>query len=89
MPPQICPNCGARVPGKAKVCPECGSDDETGWSENAYEAPLDLPEEEFDYEKFVEREFEGKEPSSHRIHWFWWVVALLLATVFIWFWMRR
>lgn len=30
-----CPNCGADVPIKAKACPECGSDQETGWSEAA------------------------------------------------------
>ncbi|NJK63905.1 MAG: hypothetical protein HC921_15570 [Synechococcaceae cyanobacterium SM2_3_1] len=30
-----CPNCGANVPVKAKACPECGSDEETGWSEAA------------------------------------------------------
>lgn len=30
-----CPNCGADVPLKARACPECGSDEETGWSEAA------------------------------------------------------
>lgn len=33
--PFLCPNCGARVPARAKACPECGSDQETGWSEAA------------------------------------------------------
>lgn len=28
----ICPNCGAEVPDNALACPECGSDEETGWS---------------------------------------------------------
>ncbi|MEB3229719.1 MAG: zinc ribbon domain-containing protein [Leptolyngbyaceae bacterium] len=27
-----CPICGTDVPIKARACPECGSDDETGWS---------------------------------------------------------
>ncbi|MEZ4642864.1 MAG: zinc ribbon domain-containing protein [Chloroflexota bacterium] len=30
----ICPNCGAQVPDNALACPECGSDEETGWSED-------------------------------------------------------
>jgi hypothetical protein len=30
MPPEFCPNCGAEVPRKAKACPECGADEETG-----------------------------------------------------------
>ena len=34
-----CPNCVAELPANAKFCPECGSDDRTGWSEDTY---LDL-----------------------------------------------
>ena len=30
-----CPHCGADVPADALACPECGSDQETGWSEAA------------------------------------------------------
>jgi hypothetical protein len=30
-----CPNCGVDVPLKAPACPECGSDEQTGWSEAA------------------------------------------------------
>jgi hypothetical protein len=30
----ICPVCGTEVDVNAVVCPECGSDDETGWSED-------------------------------------------------------
>lgn len=30
-----CPHCGAQVPLDALACPECGSDNETGWSEEA------------------------------------------------------
>jgi hypothetical protein len=29
----VCPNCGAVIPAKSPACPECGSDEETGWSE--------------------------------------------------------
>jgi hypothetical protein len=39
-----CPNCGAQVPGGARSCPECGSDDETGWSEDTMYDGLDLPD---------------------------------------------
>jgi RNA polymerase subunit RPABC4/transcription elongation factor Spt4 len=28
----ICPHCGTVVPADSPVCPECGSDSETGWS---------------------------------------------------------
>jgi hypothetical protein len=33
--PFFCPNCGAEVPQGALACPACGSDHETGWSEEA------------------------------------------------------
>jgi len=49
---------------------------------------LDLPEENFNYEEFVQREFEGKAPASSRVHWLWWIVALSLALLFLWFWLR-
>ncbi len=29
----VCPNCYADVPWNAAACPECGSDEETGWAE--------------------------------------------------------
>jgi hypothetical protein len=38
-----CPNCGAEVPIKAKSCPDCGSDENTGWSEDTMYDGLDLP----------------------------------------------
>ncbi|MDR4509530.1 MAG: hypothetical protein MRJ65_15100 [Candidatus Brocadiaceae bacterium] len=42
----ICPNCDAEVPRKATACPECGSDKNTGWSEDTLYDGLDLPESE-------------------------------------------
>lgn len=84
----ICPNCGAEVPPKAKACPECGSDEQTGWSEAAQSGGLDLPDEEFDYDDFVKREFEDKSPVPRGIHWFWWVLAILVAALFLVFWLR-
>jgi hypothetical protein len=71
-----CPHCGADLPPKAKVCPQCGSDETTGWSEEARYDGLDLPDEHFDYGEFVKREFAGK---RRRMHWFWLLVAIGLA----------
>jgi hypothetical protein len=85
MAPQICPNCGNAVPPTAKVCPECGADEEAGWDEGAYAPNPDLPDEKFDYDDFKKREFGGKSPVPHGIHWFWWVVALVLVIAFLLF----
>ena len=80
MPPEICPNCGAEVPAKAKACPGCGADDQTGWSEQARYNDLDLPDDSFDYDDFVKKEFGPASAVPHGIRWFWWVIAILLAT---------
>jgi|GEM_PF-387490 len=41
----ICPHCEAEVPIDASACPQCGSDERTGWSENTAYDGLDLHEE--------------------------------------------
>lgn len=87
-PPEICPNCGAEVPPAARACPECGADEETGWSEEAASDGLGLPDEKFDYGEFVEREFGKRKAVPRGIPWFWWVVALLLVAVFLAYWLR-
>ena len=88
MTPSVCPNCGADVPPDARACPECGSDENTGWSEEAKNAELDLPDEDFNYNEFVEREFGGKKPKPEGMAWLWWVIAVLLFVVFVAFWLR-
>ena len=79
--PEICPNCGAEVPSRARACPECGADEHTGWSEAAQAQRLGLPDEEFDYDEFVKEEFASQKKVEVRprgISWFWWIVAVLL-----------
>jgi hypothetical protein len=84
---EVCPHCGAEVPRNAKVCPECGSDEQTGWSDSASADNLGLPEQNFDYDKFVEEEFGSKSAKPNHISWFWWMVALLVLAgmLFLWF----
>lgn len=42
--PLECPVCGADVPPNAACCPDCGSDDETGWSDDTIYDGVDLPD---------------------------------------------
>ena len=88
MVPEICPNCGAEVPPKAGACPECGADEQTGWSDEARVDGLDLPDENFDHNDFVKREFGDKSAVPRGLHWFWWVVALGVAGLLLTFWLR-
>jgi zinc-ribbon domain len=87
MPPSICPHCGAPVPPRAKACPECGSDEKTGWSDEAVSQGLGLPDDSFDYNEFVEEEFgpqkRGIKPRG--VSWIYWLTAILLVLGMLWY----
>jgi hypothetical protein len=85
MTPEICPNCGAEVPRNARACPECGADETTGWSETAGTEDLELPEEGFDYDEYINREFGAKTPKPNGLHWFWWIIGLLVLAGMVFF----
>jgi predicted RNA-binding Zn-ribbon protein involved in translation (DUF1610 family) len=83
MPPEVCPSCGEAVPRSALACPECGADHSSGWREEAdtYDA-LDLPDEDFNYEEFVQQEF-GSSPRPMAIKPVWWIAAILLIVALL------
>jgi len=81
--PEICPVCGEDVPRGARACPECGADERSGWREDADETGgLDLPDEEFNYDEFVKKEF-GNEVRTEGIGWVWWAAAVAALLAFI------
>ena len=85
MPPEICPECGAIVPRKARACPDCGADEQTGWSERAQAQRLGLPDDDFNYDEFVKEEFGERREirvKPRGINWLWWSVAVLLLALF-------
>jgi hypothetical protein len=84
--PDVCPVCGEDVPPGAKACPECGACEKTGWKEDADSTGL-AEEEEFDYDEYLENEFGGKTPSSHRLKYHWIATAIVvLLALFWWVW---
>jgi len=84
MSPEICPNCGAAVPRRAKACPECGSDEQTGWSDKAAAADLGLPDDSFDYDRFVREEFgHQRQPARPGLAGRRWLAAALLILILI------
>jgi hypothetical protein len=86
-----CPHCGADVPVGSPACRECGSDAETGWSEDAHVWSADIPtgyeeDDDFDYKEFVAREFAdqasttlGAKKVAIAV-----VVALLCLAILLW-----
>ena len=81
--PESCPVCGEDVPRGSLACPECGADHNSGWREDAdaYDG-LDLPDEDFDYEDFIRKEF-TQTPKPAGIKTFWWIAAIILTVLFV------
>ena len=83
MAPDICPNCGALIEDeRALSCPECGADESTGWNDHATGQRLDLPDDEFDYDGYIEREFGGEKNNPVKtkgIPWWAWAITLLIV----------
>jgi hypothetical protein len=78
--PEVCPVCGEDVPPRALACPECGADHNSGWREGALDDDgLNLPDGEFDYEEFVEKEFGTGGRSGIKPVWLITAFVLLMA----------
>lgn len=83
--PEVCPVCGEDVPRGAKACPGCGADHRSGWREDADTyTGLDLPDEDFDYDEFVRKEF-GASPKPVGLSPVWWVSAILLLVFLVYY----
>lgn len=91
----LCPFCDSKVrvgspcPGCAKKVRKKERTKTHAWSQPSSQDGLDLPDDDFDYEAFIAREF-GKAPHrSSGIKWYWWWLAVALvigmATGLIWF----
>jgi hypothetical protein len=90
----ICPSCGTEVRVGSKTCAKCASERATKkwgaveerkpWEQAETYDGLDLPDDEFDYAKFLEEEF-GSAPKRSGKEWFWWSTAVLLLAVMAWF----
>lgn len=77
--PEVCPVCGEDLPRNALACPECGADHNSGWREDVADG-LDLPDNDFNYDDFVRREFSsGARPAG--IKPIWWITAIVLLAI--------
>jgi predicted ATP-dependent serine protease len=82
----VCPNCGAMLPANAKACPDCGSDENTGWSENTYLDGIDLPLDDEEYETIRAKEFSNgriNKKSSILVDWKMAIGLVVIAAMLI------
>jgi hypothetical protein len=80
--PEVCPVCGEDVPRGSVACPACGADHQSGWREDAevYDG-TGLPDDEFDYDEFIGREF-GTKSNDAGANIGWWVISVVLVILF-------
>lgn len=76
-----CPFCGCNV-RVGKPCPGCSkktkAPKKTSWEQDGPQDGLDLPNDDFDYDDFIAREF-GKAPHRKTgLKWYWWALAVAL-----------
>lgn len=59
----ICAHCNEEIPLNARACPHCGSDEQTGWSDQTH---LDGMSEldEVDYDELLREEFPELAPKK-------------------------
>jgi hypothetical protein len=82
----LCPGCGDDVPIGPRGCPRCtkppkqrGKAQRRSWEQDRIYDDLDLPDQDFDYESFVRREF-PQEPAPLQFDrkTLWWATAVVL-----------
>jgi hypothetical protein len=79
------------VPRGQKACDECGSCERSGWSGEDEGGGLNLPDEDFDYDAFLEREFgagrDEKRIGEGRFAKMWWWAGVVLLVAFAGMWL--
>lgn len=76
----LCPGCGNDVKVGSAGCPKCNHLDP--WEvESDYPDGVNLPGDEFDYDKFCEDEF-GSSVPKRGLPLLWWITAVVLLIVF-------
>ena len=69
-----CPGCAPKLARKRQAPPPRSQ----AWQQDEIHDALDLPDEDFDYDEFVAREF-GRVPHRRLgVKWYWWVLGVVL-----------
>jgi hypothetical protein len=87
----LCPFCDCEV-RVGKPCPGCEKKSKPApakpkrsWQQDETYDALDLPDEDFDYDEFVAREFGHKPHKKLGVKWYWWLLGVALLGVMSFF----
>ncbi len=80
--PEFCPVCGEALPPRARMCRACGADEDHGWGEDDAGGAADLPDDDFNYDEFAEREFGGGGKPAGMSSGVW-IILILLILAFL------
>lgn len=89
----LCPGCDKEVPVGTRGCPYCNPPTKPrkrrkaavrrSRGEAAGHDFLDLPDDDFDYDDFIAREFGHTSPRRTGLKWYWWVTAISLLVLIV------
>ena len=73
-----CPGCPKRKPAKPKKRKRAPK---RSWEQDSYYDGMDLPDQDFDYDDFVAKEF-GVPHQRLQVKWYWWVLGIFILILF-------
>jgi uncharacterized membrane protein YvbJ len=80
---KICSFCGEMIDDRAKACPVCGSDENTGWKPD-----YNLTDEDADFDPdFHERKSQGW-LNTKKKNWSAWIFVIVIVLVIVAFLLR-
>jgi hypothetical protein len=83
----LCPFCDREVrvgepcPGCAKKQKPAALPKKKSWQQDKMHDGLDLPDEDFDYDEFVAREFGRLPHKKIGVKWYWWLLGVALLAL--------
>jgi hypothetical protein len=85
----LCPFCDREV-RVGEPCPGCAAKRKTpaptkpkAWKQDSAHDALDLPDDDFDYDEFVAREFGGGPHRKIGVKWYWWLLGVALLALML------
>ena len=75
-----CQGCANKQKAKA-VEPGKTAKPKRAWEQDKMYEDLDLPDEDFDYDEFVAKEFGRMPHKKIGVKWYWWVLGVFLLVV--------